>query len=222
MIRSVAKRSFAVTAVALLFSLPTAAVAAINLEFGSILSPTGVSPSVQNLDFASLSVSQASSGQLQFSMSAGNLATLFGAGAYIGTVYVDYSNAFKSVHVVENSITGTVGAVDVTGNGTNVGGQIAFDFGFKLGDSSDRLRSSDTVSWRVYSENAGGLLESGVRNATVHVQSIASNLRTNFAGESSAWYLAVSPVPEPAEWATMVAGLGVVGWVARRRRARQS
>ena len=30
---------------------------------------------------------------------------------------------------------------------------------------------------------------------------------------------AVAPIPEPHEWAMMLAGLGVVGWVARRRNA---
>jgi len=31
--------------------------------------------------------------------------------------------------------------------------------------------------------------------------------------------VSVTPVPEPAEWAMMIAGLGVVGLIARRRRA---
>ncbi len=30
---------------------------------------------------------------------------------------------------------------------------------------------------------------------------------------------AVTPAPEPAEWALMLAGLAVVGWTARRRMA---
>ena len=31
---------------------------------------------------------------------------------------------------------------------------------------------------------------------------------------------AVTPVPEPGEWAMMLAGLGIVGLIARRRRLR--
>jgi hypothetical protein len=32
-------------------------------------------------------------------------------------------------------------------------------------------------------------------------------------------YVSISPVPEPGEWAMMIAGLGVVGLIARRRRS---
>jgi hypothetical protein len=31
----------------------------------------------------------------------------------------------------------------------------------------------------------------------------------------------VTPVPEPAQWAMMLAGLGLVGWAARRRQIQQ-
>jgi hypothetical protein len=43
-----------------------------------------------------------------------------------------------------------------------------------------------------------------------------------FGGESfrgPTLYVSVSAVPEPGEWAMMIAGLGVVGLIARRRRA---
>ncbi|MCW5625569.1 MAG: PEP-CTERM sorting domain-containing protein [Burkholderiales bacterium] len=30
---------------------------------------------------------------------------------------------------------------------------------------------------------------------------------------------AIAPVPEPATWAMMFGGLGIIGWLARRRRA---
>jgi len=39
------------------------------------------------------------------------------------------------------------------------------------------------------------------------------------AGSSYQVQLNTAPVPEPHEWAMMLAGLGVVGWAARRRQA---
>lgn len=34
--------------------------------------------------------------------------------------------------------------------------------------------------------------------------------------------IAAAPIPEPGEWALMLAGLGVVGWIARGRQARKA
>jgi MYXO-CTERM domain-containing protein len=41
---------------------------------------------------------------------------------------------------------------------------------------------------------------------------------TLFSNNSGAYSVSVTPVPEPHEWAMMLAGLGLVGFAARRRR----
>jgi len=47
------------------------------------------------------------------------------------------------------------------------------------------------------------------------------NIHTSYdpAGEIRGQMIAVTPVPEPETYALMLAGLGLVGWAARRRRA---
>lgn len=47
----------------------------------------------------------------------------------------------------------------------------------------------------------------------LHVQSIST-----FAYSDSAWYGPANPVPEPEIYAMMAAGLGLMGFVARRRK----
>jgi len=41
---------------------------------------------------------------------------------------------------------------------------------------------------------------------------------TYYANNTGAFSVSVAAVPEPHEWAMMLAGLGLVGWAARRRR----
>ena len=44
---------------------------------------------------------------------------------------------------------------------------------------------------------------------------------TYYDNNTGAYDVQVTAVPEPHEWAMMLAGLGVVGWIGRRRRASQ-
>jgi hypothetical protein len=43
------------------------------------------------------------------------------------------------------------------------------------------------------------------------------------AGQTASYAgnLQVAAVPEPSEWALMIAGLGAMGWIAKRRKLKQ-
>jgi hypothetical protein len=74
-------------------------------------------------------------------------------------------------------------------------------------------------SWTTFSLGAGSSFVAGLNTFEFVVTNIAqvsgnpTGLRVEFTGSS------VTPVPEPHEWAMMLAGLGMVVVIARRRRA---
>ncbi len=86
---------------------------------------------------------------------------------------------------------------------------IDFDFSETLGGgASNRLTSGESVSWYTNFVNPTGFV---TPEFALHVQSIGSN------GDSG-WYVpTVSAIPEPETYAMLLAGLGLLGFVARRR-----
>jgi len=81
--------------------------------------------------------------------------------------------------------------------------------GFSLNGA--RLSAPDSAV-EVWSANAQHLATDGFYLL------ITGEVRNDFAG-SYAGTLAVTPVPEPATYAMLLAGAGVLGWIARRRKA---
>ena len=72
--------------------------------------------------------------------------------------------------------------------------------------------------------NRGGAPARTIMDEAEEAQLLAGNayfnLHTSFdpAGEIRGQMIAVTPVPEPRTYALMLAGLGLVGWGASRRR----
>ena len=75
---------------------------------------------------------------------------------------------------------------------------------------NDKLTEFESATWHV-----GGLGSTALPGyngeLALHVQGIDSN-------GDSAWYTATSPVPEPETYAMLLAGLGLLGFMAHRRK----
>lgn len=91
----------------------------------------------------------------------------------------------------------------ITKNGVSGGEWLAIDFNLQSGKTYANVLSALTL------HNSGGI---GDLRIGVHVQGFASG------GGSESFINNISPVPEADTWAMMGAGLGLVGFMARRRR----
>jgi hypothetical protein len=179
--------------------LASAPAMAITEDYGTLLSGS-YQPSET---FATLTV-DGSGSVYNFSLSALDLNSIFGAGAFIGAIAVDLSP--NLVPTISN-ISG--GSPVSYSPGGGPGG--AFEFRFDLtGPQQARLVANETVSFTATFADA--VTFNGDEFA-LHVQNIGPN-------GDSAWYVNSSPVPEVDTYAMMLAGLGLMGFVARRRRNR--
>ena len=107
-------------------------------------------------------------------------------------------------------------------NGTNVAGYspIRISVEFPTGNSENRFVTGETSSFTISGVTLANF-GTPFAEASGKPGPITSVLSLNsFAGTSSNW-VAMAPVPEPEEWAMMIAGLGIVGLIARKRRQSQ-
>lgn len=134
-----------------------------------------------------------------FTLSAFDLDAIFTDGSFIGSVAVDA----ESQPVISNVVGDTVVSVANGGGPTGI-----FDFRFDLtGPKQTRLTANETVSWDATFSQPITLTSDSF---ALHVQGL-----TTAQGESG-WYTA-TPVPEPETYAMMLAGLGMLGFTARRK-----
>lgn len=164
-------------------------------SYGDLLSGSYTPPA----SFATLSYSNVGN-VYNFTLTAADLDALFTTGAFIGAIAVDA--AFTPT--VSNVSGGSPVSVSPGGGPGGI-----FDFRFDLtGPKQARLTANESVSWTATFANPVNLTSSSF---ALHVQSLTD------AQGGSAWYT-VSAVPEAETYAMLIAGMGLLGFMARRRR----
>ena len=212
----------AATAAALGFGTPAGA-ATETFSFGDILSAGGSGPWVDpdaGAAWGTLSVTTQLANKYLFTLTLNsNFGSIFGSGAYVGSALF---NSTSGIDPSSTAITGSgngVAAVAGSNSAAQVG-SVAFDFSDCFGSAgncnnantaSARLKSGEHVSWiATFNSSQGDPFSFGSPAAALHVQGLS-------VLGGSAWYTPVSAIPEPETYAMLLAGLGLLGFVARRR-----
>ena len=165
-------------------------------HFGHLLSSGGGPADVH---FADLDISDLGGGHWSFFLHNIDL-SVFGSGAFISTMAVDGS-APSSVTTLAGG-----GVSSVTKHaGGGPGG--SFDFRYDFGGGTDKLKTTESVSWDAFGLGSAHL--PSIRELALHVQG------TSFS-PNSAWY--VAEIPEPETYAMFLVGLGLLGVSVRRRK----
>ena len=177
---------------------------------GNDINGTGISPAPT---FATLTIDDLTN---SFTLTLADLTVVgFGPNAMATDLAVSYSGANPGV----SDVIGGADDVSINPNGQPAG---AFNFGFSFTGGTDDLVSNEAVSWTAAGFNFSQVTSTTPKPALDNfVGSFA--LRVQGAGQGSdgnGWYGAtLAAVPEPETYAMMLAGLGLIGFVSRRRQA---
>jgi hypothetical protein len=162
-------------------------------HFGGLISGDGAPVEI---DFATLSATVSGSDVL-FTLDAQGLDLFDGTQPFIGALSIDGDK----VGGIGN-VSGDTSVKMAKGGGPNGGWEFRFDL---TGKKKDRLTDDESVSW-TWIGGAGHFTGIGA-----HVQGL------DYGNTTSAWYQTLA-VPEPGTYAMFLAGLGVLGVAALRRR----
>lgn len=185
-----------------------------SFDFGTML--TGGYQPTQT--FAHMSVSTVDHFTYTFKLHAfANLDTAFGTAA--GETFI--GKAEFNTDLGEAPITGStaltasswgVTRIQASSGSNSGGGSIRWDFGDTLGrGDGDRLTAGETVEWTMSFIDIQSDPFFDKPAMFLHVQGFE-------VGEGSGKYIPTSPIPEPETYAMLLAGLGLMGFVARRRK----
>ena len=166
--------------------------------------------------FATLSVTTTNSTNYLFDLQlTSDFGSLFNnSNAFVGKVLFNTAG----VDPIGSSVglaPGTWGVSSITYRANSAQpGSIDFDFSETIGyGAGNRLVSGERVMWTTSFAQPTGFV---APQFALHVQSIGVN------GDSG-WYIpTVTPVPEPETYALMLAGLGLLGFHARRRKQKET
>lgn len=210
-IKTLIARSMA--AVAMVGMALSASAATTTYTFGSFFTGTGPASG----SFATLSIdASADNKTFVFDLKVNsNLEALFGAGAFVSALRVNtYSNQDPTSTAIASGTWG-VDTVKFDGSTSNTGG-VSWDFmdsfcgasgGCNKNAAGSRLTQGEEVKWTsVFATAQTPLL--GTPGMILKVQGY---------GNSAEYTPVVTAVPEPETYAMMLAGLGLMATVARRR-----
>lgn len=200
----------AIAALALTMSGGLSMAATTTYDFGNLLSGH-FQPSNT---FASLSVTTEDNQNFAFEFKSYDLNSIFNDGAFITKLTLNNTTSTTDNPVISDVLGDATVKV---GNGGGPGGTDTWDFLFKYGTSNteaSRLNGNETVTWKA---SFAGAIQFGTPAFAVHVQGLD---KVNTDSDGSAWYTSVTPIPEPETYAMMLAGLGLMMTVVRRRRTK--
>ncbi len=228
----VRKVSVLVSALIVLAFATTASATVYTYTFGDRINTPGPSdfgPATPG-DFATLLFDDVAK---QFTLSIINpvFATAFQAGAYVDALAVNYNNGAPGnpAPVAASGISGGVSVVSAnSSNGPNSGND---PFTWNIGNGANRLTNNESVTWTASGLNISWLVNynptpilTGNGTFALHVlnRGQGGDHEGEFEGQDSgtnSWYKAtlVTAVPEPETYAMMLAGLGLTGFMVRRR-----
>ncbi len=165
--------------------------------------------------FASMSVTTSDNTSYLFDLQlTSDFGSLFNnANAFVGKVLFN-TNGTDPISGSVALAPGTWGVSSIRYSSSSAQpGSIDFDFSETLGQgSNNRLTSGERVMWTTAFAQPTSFV---APEFALHVQSIGSN------GDSG-WYVPTSPIPEPETYALMLAGLGLLGFHARRRKRKEA
>jgi hypothetical protein len=201
-----------VSSLAVLAFASTASATAYTYEFGGApISGNGITPSSNFATLAFDSVSDI------FSLTLGNLASVgFTNGTpNVLSLAVSYPTELSNGDI--SNVSGGVSSI-TTNPGNNPLGN--FNFSFDFGSNSDQLITGETVTWKVSNFNVNNLSDNGSGEFAIWIDN------AKLTGEGKAWYgvtnTTINPVPEPETYAMLLAGLGMMGFIVRRRKNKQT
>jgi PEP-CTERM motif len=204
---------YSLLAVGFLASGSAAHAAVTTYDFGNLLTASSgyTAPnSFESAPFAQLAATDNGSGIWTFMLTIqNNLFSSFGDGAFIGSMSFDFTPDPAAANPPTTFLGSNVDGVTSvkSTSGTGLSGLTDIDFGTAFGQGAkNRLSQNDWVSWSV-----SGLGTSSLTNMYVHVQGIDG-------GYSAKYTPITSPVPEPETYTMILAGLGLIGFTARRRK----
>lgn len=197
----------AIAALALTMTGGLSMAATTTYDFGNLLSGN-FQPSKT---FASLSVTTEDNQNFAFEFKSYDLDSIFNNDAFITKLTLNNTTATTANPVISDVLGDATVKV---ANGGGPTGTDTWDFLFKYGTSNNevsRLNGNETVTWKA---SFAGAIQFGVPAFAVHVQGLDAAVDS----DGSAWYTSVTPIPEPETYAMMLAGLGLMMTVVRRRR----